>query len=190
MARAGTSREQILSTTCDLLERQGYHATGMNQIIQESGAPKGSLYYYFPEGKEELAEKAIQQTAAAVVERIRAHLDQVSSPAEAIPAFVRRIAESVEASGFRAGGPLTAIAMETANTNPRLNLACRAAFASIRQAFADKLLASGCDPERAGRLSTFITAAIEGGVLLSRTEHSGDPLRIVADQIALALREF
>jgi TetR/AcrR family transcriptional regulator, lmrAB and yxaGH operons repressor len=52
------TRDQIIQTTCTLLESQGYHATGLNQILKESGAPKGSLYYYFPQGKEELAEEA------------------------------------------------------------------------------------------------------------------------------------
>ena len=49
------TREIIIETTCDLMENQGYHATGLNEIVKVSGAPKGSLYYYFPEGKESLA---------------------------------------------------------------------------------------------------------------------------------------
>ena len=182
-----SAREQIIQTTCSLLERQGYHATGMNEIIQESGAPKGSLYYYFPAGKEELAEQAVAQTAQTVVERIRTNLVLYEDPAEAVQSFVHRIADNVEASQFSAGGPLTAVAMETATSNERLNLACRAAFGEIQGAFAEKLSASGFTRVLAGQLATFITAAIEGGVLLSRTAHSGDPLRSIADQLAAAI---
>lgn len=46
-----STKEQFIETTCDLLESHGYYATGLNQIVAESGALKGSLYYHFPEGK-------------------------------------------------------------------------------------------------------------------------------------------
>ena len=49
-----TPREQIIQATCFLLEKQGFPATGLNEIVRKSGAPKGSLYHYFPEGKEQL----------------------------------------------------------------------------------------------------------------------------------------
>ena len=182
------ARDQILQTTGSLLERQGYHATAMSEILQTSGAPKGSMYYYFPGGKEELAEAAIRESARAMTGHIRANLSLQPDPLDAIPNFVRRIADRVEAAEFSAGGPLTAVAMETAADGGRLNLACRAAFGEIEAVFAEKLSAAGCLPEMATRLAVFITAAIEGGVLLSRTAHSGDPLRTVADLLELTLR--
>ena len=54
-----SAREEILQATTALLEKQGSHATGLNEIIRESGAPKGSLYYYFPEGKDQLVSEAV-----------------------------------------------------------------------------------------------------------------------------------
>lgn len=182
-----TARDQIIETTCDLLETQGYHATGLNQIVQESGAPKGSLYYYFPEGKEELAAEAIQRGSQRIAERIRSNLAREPDPAMAVRALVEAIAQGVEASGYRSGGPLNAVAMESAATNERLNLACREAFARLQAAFAEKLRASGFSEDRASELAEFITASIEGGTLLSRTYHSGDPLRRIAVQLEQVL---
>ncbi len=183
-----TTRDQIIQATRSLVEKQGYHATGMNEILRLSGAPKGSLYYYFPDGKEELAQEAISQTTKEVVGRIRANLALFDDPVEAIQVFVSRIADHIELSQFSSGGPLTAVAMETATSSERLNRACREAFAAIQCAFAEKLAANGYAPESAAQLALFITAAIEGGTLLSRTAHSGDPLRRVAEVLALALR--
>lgn len=181
------ARDQIIETACELLESQGFHATGLNQIVKESGAPKGSLYYYFPNGKDEIAEAAIQRAGAATAERIRAHLAGTSDVATAVRDFVLMIAHAVEASGFQSGGPLTTIAMETATTNARLNGACRAAYTQLQQAFEAKLLESGTTATQARELALFITCAIEGGIILARTYHSGDPLRLVAAQLHTVL---
>lgn len=178
-----TTRDQIIDTTCDLLEAQGYHATGLNQIVAESGAPKGSLYHYFPGGKEEMAAEAIDRTGRQLEERIRANLPPEADLAGALRDFAHTIAYHVEASGFRAGGPLTAVAMETATNSERLNLACRDAFERVVTAFAERLVESGAPAQRARAMSLFVTAALEGGIILSRTYHSGDPLRQVGDAL-------
>ena len=182
-----TTRDTIVDATCELLEAQGYHATGLSKILETSGAPKGSLYYYFPEGKEELAEEAVARAGALTADRIRSGLAGRAQPAHAVRTFVLRIAEAVEASGFNAGGPLQSVALETATTSPRLNAACQAAYQRLQQAFADRLAQGGYAPARAAALAAFITAAIEGGILLSRTFHTGDPLRQVARELGRLL---
>jgi TetR/AcrR family transcriptional repressor of lmrAB and yxaGH operons len=185
-----STRDQILETTCDLLEAQGYFGTGLNQILSESGAPKGSLYYYFPEGKEQLVAEAIERTGHLVAERIRQGLKNNAQPIEAIQSFMETIAYHVEASGFRAGGPLMIVAMETAISSERLNRACRQAYQQLQEAFQEHLLASGYSSQSAASLATFITASIEGSIILSRTQHSGDPLRQVARLLGQALETF
>lgn len=104
---------------------------------------------------------------------------QGGDPAEALRAFIERIARGVEKSRFSTGGPLTAVAMETATSSERLNLACRDAFQRVVGTLAE-YLEQHEDPRDPAQLATTITAAIEGGIILSRTYHSGDPLRAVA----------
>ncbi|HEY0606633.1 MAG TPA: TetR/AcrR family transcriptional regulator [Herpetosiphonaceae bacterium] len=183
-----STRDQIIETTCNLMESQGFHATGLNQIVKASGAPKGSLYYYFPAGKDEIAEASIQWAGRTVAERIRQGMASSDDVADAIQQFVKTIAHYVEVSGFQSGGPLLTVAMETATTNERLNLACREAYTLLQSAFEEKLVAGGYSESRAKDLATWITASIEGGVILSRTYHTGDPLRLIAEQLAQMLR--
>jgi TetR/AcrR family transcriptional repressor of lmrAB and yxaGH operons len=178
-----TSRDQIVEAACELLELQGYHATGLNQIIKESGSPKGSLYYYFPGGKEELAAEAVSRVGGLVLGRIRTNLAAIDDPAAAVSGFIRNIAHNVEASGFRAGGPITTIALETASTNERLRAECQRIYDEWRAAFADKLVTGGYPPERAAQLAQLIIGAIEGGIILCRTDRSRAPLEAVADEI-------
>jgi TetR/AcrR family transcriptional repressor of lmrAB and yxaGH operons len=189
MARtvASPAREQFIEATCELLEAQGYHATGLNQIVAESGAPKGSLYHYFPDGKEELAAAAIERTGRSLAGRVEAALALDDDPAAAVGFLAAAIADAVEQSGFRVGGPLTTVAMETATSSQRINLACRAAYDRLQAAFTAKLEAGGHDPQRAAELASFVTAAIEGGIILSRTYQSGDPLRRVGRELAALL---
>jgi TetR/AcrR family transcriptional repressor of lmrAB and yxaGH operons len=183
------AREHILQTTCDLLEKQGYHGTGLNEIVKESGAPKGSLYYYFPEGKEQITSEAVLLSGKTTAQRIQNGLSGNSNAAKAIHDFVLNIADHVEASGFAAGGPLTAVAMETVTKSERINQACREAYTLLETTFKDKLLESGFPKAKADELGTFITAAIEGGIILSRTYHSGDPLRKVAKNLKVLLSQ-
>lgn len=183
------AREQILETTCELLEVQGYHATGLNQIIKESGSPKGSLYYYFPGGKDELTAEAIHRTGQIVLNRIRAELAAIDEVAAAIHRFVMNLSHYVPASGYRAGGPIMTVALETAADNDRLRQVCDAVYASWQAAFAEKLLENGFSQERSERLASVIIAAIEGGILLSRTSRSPKPLENIADELFLLIQK-
>lgn len=171
------------------METQGYHATGVNQILEESGAPKGSLYYYFPQGKEGLAVEAIERTSRVIEGRIREAMTAVSDPGEAISGFLLTLSGYVQASGFSGGGPITAVALEAASTNERINAACRHAYLLWQTAVADKLRQSGYPDERARRLAVLTISAIEGAIILCRTERSIQPLRDAAAELRLLLQE-
>lgn len=178
-----STRDQIIETTCNLLELQGYHATGLNQIIKESGTPKGSLYYHFPGGKEELAVEAVNHVGRIVLQRIRENLAQVTDSAESVSGFIKNIALNVELSGFRSGGPITTIAMETASTSSSLREECQRIYDGWQEAFVEKLVAGGIGNLRAKRMAALIIAAIEGGVILCRTSQSRAPLEQVSEEI-------
>lgn len=180
-------RDDIIATTCELMERQGYHATGLNRIVQESGAPKGSLYHYFPAGKEELAAAAIRRSGLDIAGHIQGALAAHDDPAVAVSDFIRALAGHVAASGYRQGGPITGVALEAASTSERLRLACRDEYRAWQALFAAKL-GPAYGPARAARLAALIIAAIEGGIILSRSERSNQPLLDVADEIEALLR--
>jgi TetR/AcrR family transcriptional repressor of lmrAB and yxaGH operons len=175
-------REQILEATSTLLEKQGCHPTGLNEIIRESGSPKGSLYYYFPDGKDQIVSEAVLQAGQTVSERIRSNLSN-----SGMQGFILKIAESVETSDFSAGSPLAAVAMEMATTNERINLACREAYTMLVSAFQEYFVEQGITQDQANKMATFVTASIKGGIILSRTNHSAEALRIIAEHLGNSL---
>jgi TetR/AcrR family transcriptional repressor of lmrAB and yxaGH operons len=177
------SREQILLTTCGLVENQGFQGTGLNDIVRESGAPKGSIYYYFPEGKEEIIAEAVRLAGQHMIEHLRGHLESEKEPAAAIRSFVMDLAEHIKATDYRTGGPITIVASESATTSERINQACQEVYKELHGAFATKLGSNGFDTERARALAWTICAIIEGAVILSRTFHDVDPLLEASQQI-------
>lgn len=184
-----SNRDHLIETTSELLEMQGYHATGLNQIIKQSGTPKGSLYHYFPNGKDELTAEALNRTGKIILERIQLSLAEVDDAAEAVRGFILKLAYYVPASGYRAGGPITTVALETAATNAYLSGECKTIYASWQLAFAEKLRANGYPDQRAERVSYLIIASIEGAIILSRTSRSPQPLEAIAEELYLLIQQ-
>lgn len=178
-----STRQQIIEKTSELLERQGYHATGLNQIVAESDTPRGSLYYYFPEGKEELAAEAIEYKAQQMSEHLGRHLAAYDDPIKAIYHFLLNVADRIESLNCCGGSPMAAVALETSNHSTRLRQACGGGYHLMQKLFEEKLLAGGFLPSRAHTLAVTVLAALEGGVILSRTEQNAGSLRLVAEEM-------
>ncbi len=177
------ARANILMTMARLIEKQGYHATGLNEIIRESGSPKGSLYYYFPGGKEQIGAEAILEAGRIISSRLQAMLPEAMNPAAAISGFLMQLAKNIEETGFGAGSPLTTASIETALTSKKINQACQDAFELILSVFREKFLAAGFSETEAAELSLFVTTVVEGGILMSRTYHRTEPLRLAAKHL-------
>lgn len=183
------TRDRFLQATAELLERKGYQGTGLVEILDAGGAPRGSLYYHFPDGKEQLVAEAVEEVGRALAARVRMELDSPHLLPQAVAAFVRQIAREVEAAHFKTGGPLQTVALESAATSERVNRACRRGYRRLLEAVADRLRAEGWPQGQADGTAHFLVAAVEGGILLSRTLHSTDPLRQVARQLERYLEE-
>ncbi len=182
------TRQKILATTSDLLERQGYHATGLNQIVKESSTPRGSLYYYFPGGKEELASEAVTQRMSEVAEQKRRFLDQINDPIEAIYTMIMRASQQLLQSGCAHGAPIAAITLEASNKSERIRKACAAGYQKSEDVYAAKLVMGGFSAEKAASLASTINAAFEGGMILTRAKQDTTILVNVANDMKTLLQ--
>lgn len=181
------TRDRIIATTSVLLTQQGYHATGLNQIVRESGTPRGSLYHYFPNGKEELAAEAIRHRGAQMRTHVASELARFDDPAEAIVQLVRTMVENLVRREFASGAPVAAVAMEASSASEPLRRACEEVYVSVREPFAEALLRHGLEPDAARRRATAIVAALEGGLVLSYTSLDPAPLEAVAEMLEVML---
>jgi AcrR family transcriptional regulator len=186
------TRERFLAAAAGLFRRQGYSGTGLKQIVAESGAPLGSLYYFFPGGKQDLALSAVAHTAERYEQLLDRVFTQTADIGEAATKWFGWAAQALEKSDFADGCPIGTVACEIASTNDALRSAAQAVFDSWRRRVAARLISEGVKPAHARRLATFTMASIEGAILLGRTQRSTEPLRdtgrIVAETLRAATR--
>src|SRR6187431_1329538 len=125
MSKKTDTRERVLRTAAKLFRTQGYHATGLNQVLAEGEAPKGSLYFHFPGGKEQLAVESLQLSGS----EFRAHLRQIGSLDEALELLGQRLIES----DFKDGCPIATVALDAAGESELIREACDQAYVSWEQ---------------------------------------------------------
>jgi len=177
------SRQRLVDTASRLFRVQGYHATGLNQIVDESQAPKGSLYHYFPEGKEQLAAEALVNAGKSLRTKL-AGLGPLS-PAEAIDRLVEDSIRELEGSDYRDGCPIATVALETNSNSETLRAVCSRIFGGALDLLANWLVGKGVEAERARVISLTVFSAYEGALMLSKVRRSPEPLRQVAAQLKL-----
>lgn len=183
-----TTRERFVTMAAKLMSRRGYAATGLNEIIEKSGAPKGSLYHFFPKGKEQLAEAAVDWAADLFLQTMADAVARAGSAAEAVGALATQIAVWMDQSGCKDGSPLTIVAVETGAFSEPLRLACQRGYQAWADALADQLRRDGKTAREASDLALWAIASLEGAVVLARTQHSAEPLRRIGKLLQKALK--
>lgn len=178
-------RQTMIETMARLLQSQGYRNTGLNQVLAESGAPKGSLYHYFPGGKEALAIAALEFSSLAVAERMRMLAAEADSPRQGLVAVVEAFISDLEQSGFEKGCPVATVTLEEAAQSPAIQQACAQAFTLWQGVLARYLQEQGIDHSESRAESLLM--ALEGALILSRAQRDCGPLRRVVHAAAAML---
>lgn len=181
MARAAKHKQELVRTAMRLFRRQGYASTGLQQIVDESGAPKGSLYHYFPSGKEALAEAAVEMAGGMIRQMLEAHAARALAPKSFVQAWCRTMAGWMEESGFQSGCPIATTLLETAPRSRAVSAAGRRAVDGWIDVIAGVLESDGSARREARRRAELLVAAMEGALILSRIRQSKAPILAVAE---------
>ena len=180
------TRRRMVRGAAQLLRERGYSGTGFREVIELTGAPRGSIYHHFPGGKSQLAGEAVSYVAGLAQGAIEGALAE-GDAVGALRGFVELWLADFERSGGRAGCPIVAVAVETHDDAPELLDVADEAFRGWRRAFAESLRNAGLSDERAERLATLVVSAVEGAIVLSRAQRDPGPLLNVADELELTL---
>ena len=180
-------RQPIINTAVTLFRRQGYSRTGLNEIVDVSGAPKGSLYHYFPLGKSSIAVAAVTEAGRRVAATLEKLVEECRSTGEVLRRHAELLSGWMRASGFRDGCPITTVLLELAPGDRDVTEAGRSAYRTRVAILADKLVADGFPRARADALAVLCTSALQGALIQARVERSGRPLEITAAELARLL---
>jgi TetR/AcrR family transcriptional repressor of lmrAB and yxaGH operons len=178
------TKARLAESMLELIQTSGYSGTGLNAVIDHAAAPKGSVYFHFPDGKEGLGVAAVDLAAKQFESLIAEAAASAGSPAAAARAVIEALATIVGESDYRLGCPVSVVTLEMGAESERLRQACASAFESWIAPTAALLETGGVEPAQARTLATVVVSTIEGAVIVSRATRSTQPLHAAADVVA------
>ena len=175
-ATSPDTRTRIREAAALLFRRDGYSATGLKRIAAESGAPFGSIYHFFPGGKQQLAEDAVRTSGAAYQQLVLGLLGSVADPLESLANAFRVAADDLAASDYADACPIATLALEVASSNEPLRLATAEVFEGWVVAGVEWFGRWTPDQAEARWLAQSMIMLLEGAFVLSRASRDPEPL--------------
>ncbi|MEU2235384.1 TetR/AcrR family transcriptional regulator [Streptomyces vietnamensis] len=180
---------RLAESMLELIQRHGYSGTGLNAVVEHAGAPKGSLYFHYPQGKEALGQKAVALAAARFGSLVTGSATGPATAGEALGRVIDELAGMLDDSDFQLGCPVSVVTLEMGGESERLRDACAEAFESWIAPVGELLVAQGRPRTVARALATAVVSMVEGAVIVSRAQRSTEPLYCAARAIAVLLAE-
>ena len=188
MAKASDSKWKTLAAAVKLFRQQGYHGTALHDLLAEAGSPRGSLYFHFPGGKEEIGENALTMAGEAV----RQGIERAAEASDDVETFLthvaRAMAADLEKSDYQEGCPIATTALEISAQSEVLGEATASAFRKWETEISRGLERFGMSSDEADQLATMVLSQLEGALLLARTYRSPEPLQRAEEALKLLAR--
>jgi len=186
---ADNPHEKMVSSAIALIAEKGLADTSFADVIAHSGAPRGSIYHHFPQGKRQLAEAAVRETAERVLAYLRVY--EGRDLLEALDRFIALWRRVVIASDAKSGCAIAGAALSSGDDERDVMPAVREAFRAWRSALSDQFERCGLSKDRCNAFASLVLAAMEGALILCRAEADVGPLDAVATMLrATAKAEF
>jgi AcrR family transcriptional regulator len=181
-------RERMVVSAALLIRERGAHATAISDVLEHSGAPRGSAYYYFPGGRTQLLGEAVDYAG----EHVGAIIAEAEGGLELLDTLIDKYRRQLLDSDFRAGCPIVAVSVEAGEEEDRERMApvierAAAVFERWNELIAQRFVADGIPPDQARELAVLATSAIEGAILLARVRRDLTPLDLVYRQLRNSL---
>ena len=183
------TRDRIVRTTAELFRRQGFAGTGLKQIVAEARAPFGSVYHFFPGGKEQLGAEVIRSSGHEYQKLLETIFDAAPDIVTGVARCFSGAAKLLADTGYADACPIETVALEVASTNETLRIACAEVFEAWFAEATRRLIAAGLGKAKARELAILFVCTLEGAFVLSRTLRSAEPIEAAGRFAAAAVAE-
>jgi TetR/AcrR family transcriptional regulator, lmrAB and yxaGH operons repressor len=183
--KRGSTRTNMLVSAAEVLRERGAAGVTIDEVLARGGAPRGSVYYHFPEGRTQILTEALQYAGEVITEII----DQATAKGGMylVRQFVEFWEQLLVESDFTAGCPVVAAAIGSTDEEPQLTTAAGSIFSHWRDALTCAFVSDGFEEADAASLANMCIASLEGAVVLCRSTRRVDPLLDVAQQNSSAV---
>lgn len=180
---SAATRDRIVTATNELFRRQGYNGTSLKQIIEAAEATTGSVYHFFPGGKDELTAEVLRVSGAAYGDLVELIVREAADPATGVANAFEGAAQLLIESNFIDPCPIGTIAREVASTNEALRQVAAEVMSTWTTRVAAIYTDAGLAQAAAAELADTTVAVIEGGFILARTHCDVAPFLAAGRQL-------
>jgi AcrR family transcriptional regulator len=172
------TKERLIEATADLFRVQGYSATGVKQIVEAASAPFGSMYHFFPDGKEELGAATVRWSGAMYGQLIGMFFQPGDDPVESTRRFFEGAADNLRDTDYVDACPIATVALEAASTSEVIRLATAEVFESWITSLVSIFTGLGLTKAKARTLAVALFSLLEGAFILGRATRDERPVRM------------
>jgi AcrR family transcriptional regulator len=183
------TKDRILESTAELFRRQGYTGTGMKQIAAEASAPVGSVYHFFPGGKEELGAETIRTSGRMYTQLFASIALQAPDVVSAVHDFFAGAGETLRETDYADACPIATVALEVASTNEPLRIATADVFEEWIEGATEYFVFAGIARSRARELGLAMLSLLEGAFIFCRAMRTTEPMAIAGNAAVAAVRQ-
>jgi len=183
-----TTKGRIIDSSAELFRRQGYTGTGVKQIVDAANAPFGSVYHFFPGGKEQLGAETIRFSGQLYIQLFATIAMQSPDVLSAVGDFFAGAAETLEETDYADACPIATVALEVASTSEPLREATAEVFDSWISGATEYFATAGIPRETARELAFTMLCLLEGAFIFCRAMRTTEPLQIAGASAVAAVQ--
>lgn len=183
MKRSPQNRDEVIPALAEVFREHGFEGTKLSIITKSTGLGKGSLYHFFPGGKEEMADAVLGHVNTWFEEQIFSPLADADEPIEGLHQMLRNVDDY-----FQSGQRLCIIGVfAIGEACDRLSIPISAFFDRWREVLIDTLHSAGLRTKQCEELALEVLVGIQGGLIVSRAVEDNTVFTRTIDKLRTSL---